>query len=40
MNANEHIAVEDLALFALLLFSEEDAAAVRAHLSLCAGRCV
>ncbi len=36
MNANEHIAVEDLALFALLLLGEEDAAQVRAHLAECA----
>ncbi len=35
MNANEHIAVEDLALFALVLLSEEEATIVRAHLSEC-----
>ena len=36
MNGNEHIAVEDLALFALLLLGEDDAAAVRAHVEGCA----
>ncbi len=36
MNGNEHIDIEDLALFALLLLSEEEADAVRAHLSTCA----
>ncbi len=38
MNGTEHIAVEDLALFALLLLSEEDAAPIRAHLAAC-GEC-
>ena len=36
MNSNGHIDVEDLALFALLLLSDEDAGAVRAHLLTCA----
>ncbi len=36
MNANKHIDVEDLLLFALLLLSEEEAAPVRAHLESCA----
>ncbi len=35
MNANDHIAVEDLALLALLLLSEEEAGAVRAHMREC-----
>ena len=36
MNGKEHIAVEDLAMFALLLLSEEDAAVVRTHQDECA----
>ena len=36
MNNSGHIDVEDLALFALLLLSEEEANAVRAHLATCA----
>ena len=36
MNGNEHIAIEDLAMFALLLVSEEDAAGMRGHLRECA----
>ncbi len=35
MNAHEHIAAEDLALFALLSLSPEEADAVRAHLGEC-----
>ncbi len=36
MNRNEHIETEDLAMFALLLLSEEDATIVREHLQGCA----
>ncbi len=35
MNGNEHIAGEDLALFALLSLSPEEAAPIRAHLAGC-----
>ena len=35
MNGNEHIAVEDLALFALLLLGDDEAAAVRTHVQRC-----
>ncbi len=36
MNRNEHIEVEDLAMYALLLLSEEDASVIREHLEGCA----
>ncbi len=36
MNTNEHTSVEDLALFALLLLDEEEAARVRTHGQSCA----
>ena len=36
MNGNEHIAIEDLAMYALLLLDEEEAGVVRGHLSECA----
>jgi hypothetical protein len=35
MNANEHIEVDDLAMFALLLSSERESAEIRQHLSEC-----
>jgi hypothetical protein len=35
MNANEHIEVDDIAMFALLLSSEQESAAIRQHLSEC-----
>ena len=37
MNSNDHIEVEDLAMFALLLLDRNEAEAVREHLRECAG---